>query len=154
MSVFWTIQAQRHLRQALAESLWRENEAESERRSHPSTLSASASDPTQPRIGVLELTMDRLNEILAVHFDGASVVVKDQVIGYRRKKDLFILMVEAFGDEREKSGPFVVKIGPESQLRRGDPRLELLPPAGPEARPGVPRPGRGRSPSTSTARTG
>src|SRR5262249_30649221 len=69
-------------------------------------------------IGVLELTMDRLNDILAGLFDGASVVVKDQLLGYRRKKDLFILLVEVFGRETEKSGPFVVQIGPESRLRR------------------------------------
>jgi hypothetical protein len=118
MSVFWTIRAKRHLRQALAESLCRENEAQGERPHHPSKVTADRKDPSQPRIGVLELTMDRLNDILAVHFGGASVVVKDQVIGYRRKKDLFVLMVEAFGDQSEKSGPFVVKIGPESTLRR------------------------------------
>ncbi len=62
--------------------------------------------------------MDRLNDILAGLFDGASVVVKDQVLGYRRKKDLFILMVEAFGGDAAKSGPFVVKVGPESKIRR------------------------------------
>jgi hypothetical protein len=62
--------------------------------------------------------MDRLNDMLAGVIGGASVVVKDHVLGYRRKKDLFILMVEAFGREDEKTGPFVVKIGTESRLRR------------------------------------
>ena len=33
------------------------------------------------------------------------MVVKDQVIGYRRKKDLFILLVEAFGSDEDKSRP-------------------------------------------------
>ena len=61
--------------------------------------------------------MDRINDILAGLFEGASVVVKDQVLGYRRKKDQFVLMVEAFGDEAAKSGPFVVKIGPESKIK-------------------------------------
>ena len=98
--------------------------------------------------------MDRLNDILAGLFEGASVVVKDQVLGYRRKKDQFILMVEAFGREAEKSGPFVVKIGPESRLRREIQRLELLPAAGVEARPGLPRAPRGETPPTATARTG
>ncbi len=115
MSAFWTIQAQRHLRQALAEALCRENEARGER--HPAGSRAEGRDETHSCLGVLEQTMDRLNDILAGVFEGASVVVKDQVLGYRRKKDQFILLVEAFGDGAEKSGPFVVKIGPESKLR-------------------------------------
>jgi hypothetical protein len=119
MAVFWTIQARRHLRQSLAEALCRENETEGQR-GRPAA--AQAGDETRPRIylGVLEVTMDRLNDILAELFEGASVVVKDQVLGYRRKKDQFILMVEAFGDESksEKTGPFVVKIGPESKIRK------------------------------------
>ena len=63
--------------------------------------------------------MDRLNDLLAGLFPGASVVVKDQVLGYRREKDLFILLVEAFGDERsDQSGPFVVKIGSKDRLEK------------------------------------
>jgi hypothetical protein len=117
MAVFWTIQARRHLRQALAEALCRENEdwGASERHAAPR---GEVRNEANSCLGVLELTMDRLNDILAGLFDGASVVVKDQVLGYRRKKDLFILMVEAFGREDERSGPFVVKIGPESRLKR------------------------------------
>ncbi len=41
--------------------------------------------------------MDRLNDILAGTFEGASVVIKDHVLGYRRKNDLFVLLVEVFG---------------------------------------------------------
>jgi hypothetical protein len=62
--------------------------------------------------------MDHLNDVLAGLFDGSSVIVKDQVLGYRRKEDLFILLVEAFAGETERSGPFVVKIGPEPRIRR------------------------------------
>ena len=83
--------------------------------------------------------MKRLNDFLAATFPGVSLVVKDQVIGYRRKKDLFVLMVEAFGeDDSDQSGPYVVKIGPEETIRKGDPGMELLPPGGPQARPGLP----------------
>jgi hypothetical protein len=105
MSVFWAIQARRHLRQALAESLCRESHGEASGRGGCG--------------GVLEQTMDRLNDLLAATFPGVSVVVKDQVIGYRRKRDQFILMVEAFGEEdAEHGGPYVVKIGPEEAMRR------------------------------------
>jgi hypothetical protein len=104
MPVFWTIQAQRHLRQSLAEALGRENE-------RVATAAGSYS-------GVLEVTLDHLNELLALTFEGASVVVKDQVIGYRRKKDLFILLVEAFGKDEDKNGPFVVKIGTRERLEK------------------------------------
>jgi hypothetical protein len=104
MAVFWTIQAQRHLRHALAEALARESDG----------LAIGAG----PRNGVLEATLDQLNDLLALTFEGASVVVKDQVIGYRRKKDLFILLVEAFGKDEDKVGPFVVKIGMRDRLER------------------------------------
>jgi hypothetical protein len=107
MAVFWTIQAKRHLRQALAESL----------------CHGRCGSQTQPGAcgppDVLEQTMDRLNDLLAATFPGASVVVKDQFLVYRRKQDRFILMVEAFGAEGSGAcGPFVVKIGPETRLMR------------------------------------
>ena len=118
MAVFWTIQAQRHLRQALAEALCRENEIDREPNPDAPGPQPGRRDQTHSFIGVLELTVDRLNDMLAGIFDGASVVVKDQVLGYRRKNDLFILMVEVFGRESEKNGPFVVKIGPEPNLKK------------------------------------
>jgi len=106
MAVFWTIQARRHLRQALATALCREREG------------AAATGPGRC-IGELDLTMDRLNDILAGTFPGASLVVKDQALGYRRKQDLFILLVEAFGeDDSDQSGPFVVKIGSKERLEK------------------------------------
>ncbi len=113
MAALWTIQARHHLRQELAEALCRENE----------NATAAAATGKQTALAyctsVLELTMDRLNDILAGTFEGASVVIQDHVLGYRRKKDLFVLMVEVFGsDDSEKSGPFVVKIGSEARLRR------------------------------------
>ena len=97
MPAFWTIQAQRHLRQALALALGRESER----------------TPTKPGPcdGVLEETLDHLNDLLALTFPGATVVVKDQVIGYRRKKDLFVLLVESFSRDEDQAGPFVIKIG-------------------------------------------
>jgi hypothetical protein len=107
MSVFWTIRARRHLRQALAELLGRESrEAEAE-----------AEDGRVKGPGVQEQTMDRIAKILANTFKDVPVVVKDQVIGYRRKKDRFILLIEAFGDDASgRSGPYVVKIGPRKEI--------------------------------------
>jgi hypothetical protein len=108
MAVLWTIQAKRHLRHALAEALCREPEG------------AGCAVGNGRWLGVMGSTLDRLNDILAGVFPGVSVVVKDQVLGYRRKKDLFVLLVEAFDadDDAERGGPFVVKIGPEEKLRR------------------------------------
>src|SRR5690606_26363037 len=100
MPEFWTIRARRHLRRALAELLCREAEG-------------TGAGPGRCT-GVRERTMDRLNDLLAGTFPGISVVVQDQVIGYRRKDDLFVLLVEAFdAGEADRGGPFVVKIGPE-----------------------------------------
>jgi hypothetical protein len=63
--------------------------------------------------------MNRLDEILARTFPGSAVVIKDQVLGYRRKPDQFILLVEAFGNDRvTRTGPYVVKVGPQSVLRK------------------------------------
>ena len=79
------------MRQALAEALCRE--------------SAKRANGESSCMGVLEKTMDRLNDILAGTFPGQSVVVKDQVLGYRRKKDMFVLLVEVFGpDDSERAG--------------------------------------------------
>jgi hypothetical protein len=101
----WTIRARRNLRQALAEALCRE--------------SARRVNEEAPCMGELEKTMDRLNDILAGTFPGQSVVVKDQVLGYRRKKDMFVLLVEVFGsDDAERLGPYVVKIGPVDRIER------------------------------------
>ena len=65
--------------------------------------------------------MDHLNALLALTFPGASVVVQDQVIGYRRKKDLFILLVDVFSGDEDQAGTLVVKIG--SKRRRARPSL-------------------------------
>ena len=104
MPVFWTIQAQRHLRHALAEALARESDG--------------PAISTGPHTGVLEATLDHLHDLLALTFPGASVVVQDQVIGYRRMKDLFILLVEVFSGDEDQAGPFVVKIGTKDQLEQ------------------------------------
>ena len=104
MPVFWTIQAQRHLRHSLAEALGRERDG--------------PAIGMRPCTGVLEVTLDHHNELLALTFSGAPVVVKDQVLGYRRKKDLFILLVEAFGKDDHQSGPFVVKIGTKERIEK------------------------------------
>jgi hypothetical protein len=104
MAVFWTIQAQRHLRHALAEALARESDGPAVK--------------TGPHTGVLETTLDHLNDLLGLTFRGASVVVQDQVIGYRRDRDLFILLDEVFSSDEDQSGPFVVKIGSKDQLEK------------------------------------
>ena len=113
MSVYWTIQARRHLRQALAEALSREVEADRE-----SKACGAAIEPDSCP-GVLERTMKHLDAMLADAFAGVPVVVKDQLIGYRRRKDQFTLMVEAFGpDGSAAHGPYVIKIGPEAKIRK------------------------------------
>ena len=141
MAVFWTIQARRHLRQALARALGRE----SDEANAGTGVGKAAGKRSGLCLNVLDATMERLNDILAATFPGMSVVVKDQVLGYRRKKDLFILMVESFGKDdtqEDRSVRGQDRAGVPDQER--DPRLELLPSAGPEARPGLSRPaGRG-----------
>ncbi len=114
MAVFWTIQARRHLRQALAEKLGRESQG-----------LENPGPELQGCKGVVEATVDHLSEILAVTFEGKSVVVQDQVIGFRRKGGQFVLMVEVFDPEDEskssavtQSGPYVVKIAPAEVLER------------------------------------
>ena len=115
MAVFWTVQARRHLRRALARELGREVEE--------AGVGGGTGRPAGNGSGichnVLDVTMDRLNDILAATFPGMSVVVKDQVLGYRRDEDLYILMVESFGeDDAQETGPFVVKVGRESRIRK------------------------------------
>ena len=117
--ILWTIRAKRNLRHALAEKLCREWDG--------------VGNGEEKRMGASEETEDRLNELLAATFPGRKVVVKDHVLGYRRKPETFILMVEAFGpDADERVGPFVVKIGPERCDRSRVRRLGALPAAGTE----------------------
>ena len=102
---FWTIRARRNLRHALAEALCREAQQK------PNT--------SGPKSTVLDKTMDRLNDILASTFLGQSVIIKDQMLGYRHKPDTFVLLVEVFGpDNAERLGPYVVKIGPVDRIER------------------------------------
>jgi hypothetical protein len=104
MAVLWTIRARRNLRHALAESLCREKEQ---------TMSGSGG----PCAGVVDSMIERLGEILVVTFDQQSVVIKDQMLGYRRKGDTFVLLVEVFGEQGAKwLGPYVVKIGPPEDM--------------------------------------
>ncbi len=115
MAVFWTIQARRHLRQALARALGRE----SDEANAGTGVGKAAGKRSGLCLNVLDATMERLDDILAATFPGMSVVVKDHVLGYRRKEDLFILMVESFGkDDTQETGPFVVKIGRESRIKK------------------------------------
>ena len=118
MPVLWTIRARRNLRQVLAEALCRESRREVGEHGPPAGCN-----------GVLETTVDQLNDILARTFPMRSVVIKDQMLGYRRKPDLFILLVEVFDredekvepkvpDDDEKVGPYVVKIGTAKRLER------------------------------------
>lgn len=106
--VLWTIRAKRNLRRALAEALCRESHG------------GQGEDGSTARCaGVLEQTMDRLEQILAATFPGRTVVVQDQMLGYRRRKDLFVLLVEVFGpDNAPRVGPYVVKVGPVKDLEQ------------------------------------
>lgn len=104
--VNWTVKALRGLRRALAEPLCR---AAHERKA----------EAAQPRScnGVLEAEMDRLNDILHKTFpDATSVVVQDQLMGYRHRKHSYVLLVEVFSPSTP--GPYVVKIGPVEELEK------------------------------------
>jgi hypothetical protein len=101
----WTIRARRNLRQALAEALCRE--------------SVNKAKEPNACLGVVETTMDRLNDLLAATFPGQTVVIKDQMLSYRRKKDVFVLLVEVFGpDDAERLGPYVVKVGSAERIEK------------------------------------
>jgi hypothetical protein len=91
--IIWTLRAERHLRQALAER-----------------LCSQGSQAVAQR-------MQELGTILECTFrTAATVVVLDQFVSFRRREDEFILLVEVRdGDEAQ---PFVVKISPHDRLQR------------------------------------
>ncbi len=95
----WTIRAQRNLRHALAEKLC-----------HEVHEKAGASGPCG---GVLEAEKSQIETLLKEMFKGQQVVVKDQMLGYRRKPDAYVLLVEVFGEDGGNlpQGAYVVKIG-------------------------------------------
>jgi hypothetical protein len=89
--VLWTIAAQRHLRQALAKAACD---------GKPSAVSKKMNDLSQ-----------RLRKL----FDNPrGIVVQQQFVGYRRRDDEFILLVEV--DDPNRPGRHVVKLGPEESL--------------------------------------
>lgn len=91
--VIWTIQARRQLRHSLAKALCAHNE-----KSNGYCLK-----PVKDK-------MKTLDEILSCTFPNAkSIVVRDQMIGFRRKHENYILLVEV--DQLQRGGPYVVKIG-------------------------------------------
>jgi hypothetical protein len=87
----WTILARRHLEQALARSAARQGES------------------------VVGDTCQHLDEILRRSFPGATVIVQRQYVGFRRRQDEFVLLVEV--TDGDAPGRYVVKIGPPERLR-------------------------------------
>jgi ADP-ribose pyrophosphatase YjhB (NUDIX family) len=89
--VVWAVAARRHLRQALAEAVGRRG------------------------ANALDTTMTDLTHRLHRLFPGArAVVVQDQYVGYRRRDNEFILLVEVDGPDRP--GRHVVKLAAEGRL--------------------------------------
>jgi hypothetical protein len=98
--VSWTVRACRRLRAVLAEVACRQERT------------ASAARP-----GVVDQKMARLNRILKQTFPGArQVVVQDEFLGFRRKDDVHILLVEVL--DPKEPGTYVVKIGPAVRLQK------------------------------------
>src|SRR3954465_9776229 len=90
--VIWTVAARRHLDQALA----------------PACLALGPH--------VLDRTMDDLSCRLLLLFPGArAVVIQEQFVGYRRRDDEFILLVEV--DHPHHPGRHVVKLAPPPRLQ-------------------------------------
>ncbi|MBI1917937.1 MAG: NUDIX domain-containing protein [Planctomycetes bacterium] len=89
--VLWTVAAHRCLRQAIAEAVGNQGP------------------------NALDTAMTTLNDRLQRLFPGArAVVVQDQYLGYRRRDDEFILLVEVDGSNRP--GRHVVKLANEERL--------------------------------------
>jgi tetratricopeptide (TPR) repeat protein len=91
--VLWTVAAHRRLRQALAECMCH---------------------------GGARIFMDTMNDLtnrLQRVFDGVlPVIVQDQFVGFRRRTDEFILLVEV--TDIDRCGRYVVKLAPEKRLRQ------------------------------------
>ncbi len=91
--VLWTVAAQRHLRQALAEAA-----------SHNGTDAVKA-------------TMNNLdNRLRGLFPDATGIVIQHQFVGYRRRDEEFILLVEV--DDPNLPGRHVVKLAPHARLQR------------------------------------
>jgi hypothetical protein len=97
----WTIQAQRQLRHSLARLLCDHNLDNPEGQ-------GNCLQPIQDK-------MERLDQILARTFpDARHIVVRDHLVGFRRKEETYVLLVEVDGPDR--GGPYVVKIGRPQKL--------------------------------------
>jgi hypothetical protein len=90
--ILWTVRAQRHLQQALAE------------------LTCLQGSPA------FEAKMHDLERILAQTFPQTTVVVHDQYVSYRRSDEKLVLLVEVHDPAYQRTA--VVKIAPPERLRR------------------------------------
>jgi tetratricopeptide (TPR) repeat protein len=67
--------------------------------------------------GVFGAEMDQLNQILTQTFPSAAqVIVQDEFLGFRRKEQVHVLLVEVL--DPQARGTYVVKIGPASLLEK------------------------------------
>ena len=115
--VLWTVKAKNRLYNALARQFCRavcppEGQA--------------AADPQT----ALETLLQKANDVLARTFSKAgTIVVQDQLKGFRAREDLYTLLVEVFAGtdamqsvdgwrpEAGESSTYIVKIGPEEKIR-------------------------------------
>src|SRR4051794_1790206 len=96
--VIWTIQAKRQLRHSLARLLCENSQQ----------VGQNCLKPVIDK-------MQQLNDILEHTFPQArSIVIRDLMIGFRRKSDMQIMLVEV--EQEDQGGPYVVKIGPPTKL--------------------------------------
>jgi hypothetical protein len=97
---FWTIRAKRQLRHSLAR-----------------VLCANREPADAPCLQPMADTVEMLDQILACTFDMAhAIVVRDLMVGFRRRDDAYVLLVEV--EHKDQGGPFVVKVGSPTDITR------------------------------------
>lgn len=104
--VLWTIRAKNRLRSSWAKQFCK-----------VVCLQPAAAVAAPAPQKALDALLRQPEEILAGTFPNAdTVVVRNQLVGFRPKEHVLVLVVEVF--DKEESGPYIVKIGPVDRLRR------------------------------------
>jgi hypothetical protein len=104
--VNWTVKALRRLRATLTGEQCQEQ--------HKQEKNFSESNGCTE---VLQQKLEQINPILERTFPNAKcMVVQDQLTGFRRKPDLYILLVEVFTSD--EPGSYIVKIGAKDRLNK------------------------------------
>lgn len=127
--VLWTTRARRQLRRSLYNPATGQDGSPRTTREPPPVEAATpnrrrrrtptaGSSPPEPPPGDAAAVPAELNELLSACFPGCTLIVLDEMFGYRHHPGNHVFLVESCESNDHQTGSYVVKIGPGKALQR------------------------------------